>query len=110
MLSGVSAHTTGAPGFVASMGSTTDGSTSYSITIASAAVCAATRDVATTAATGSPAKRTISCASRRRGGTVIGDQIGAAVDGFDAGHLGGGLDVDRYDLRMRMRRAQYMEP
>ena len=31
-----------------------------------------TRDVATTAATASPAKRTISWASSRRGGTVIG--------------------------------------
>ena len=35
-----------------------------------------TRDVATTAATGSPAKRTISCASNRRGGTVIGEPSG----------------------------------
>jgi len=60
MLSGASAHTAGAPGPVASSGSTTDGSTSYSTEIASDAVCAATRDVATTAATGSPAKRTIS--------------------------------------------------
>ena len=58
------------------MGSTTEGNTSYSIAIASAAVCAATRDVATTAATGSPAKRTISCASSRRGGTVIGEPSG----------------------------------
>src|SRR6202790_3091756 len=73
MLSGASAHTTGAPGLVASIGSTTDGSTSYSTDIASAAVCAATRDVATTAATGSPAKRTISWANSRRGGTVIGE-------------------------------------
>src|ERR1700688_4480384 len=72
MLSGASAHTTGAPGFVASIGSTTDGQTSYSTAIAAAAVCAATRDVATTAATGSPAKRTISWASNLRGGTVIG--------------------------------------
>src|SRR5258706_1811339 len=76
MLSGASAHTTGAPGFVASRGSTTDGSTSYSTVIASAAVCAARRDVATTAATGSPAKRTISCANSRRGGTVIGEPSG----------------------------------
>src|ERR1700709_2326873 len=76
MLSGASTHATGAPGFVASMGSTTNGSTSYSTEIASAAVCAATRDVATTAATGSPAKRTISCASSRRGGTVIGEPSG----------------------------------
>src|ERR1700738_742062 len=72
ILSGASAHTAGAPGFVASIGSTTEGNTSYSTEIASAAVCAATRDVATTAATGSPANRTISWASRRRGGTVIG--------------------------------------
>src|ERR1700726_2951063 len=76
MLSGASAHTAGAPGFVAATGSTTDGSTSYSTAIASAAVCAATRDIATTAATGSPAKRTISCANSRRGGTVIGDPSG----------------------------------
>src|SRR3981189_2353685 len=76
MLSGASTHATGAPGFVASMGSTTDGSTSYSTELASAAVCAATRDVATTAATASPAKRTISCASNRRGGTVIGEPSG----------------------------------
>src|ERR1700738_3711158 len=76
MLSGASAHTTGAPGLVALIGSTTDGRTSYSIAIASAAVCAATRDVATTAATGSPAKRTISWASNRRGGTVIGEPSG----------------------------------
>ena len=72
MLSGASGHTTGAPGLIASSGSTTDGSTAYSTAIASAAVCASTRDVATTAATASPAKRTISCASSRRGGTVIG--------------------------------------
>src|SRR5258706_14667853 len=72
ILSGTSDHTAGAPGFVASIGSTTEGNTSYSTEIASAAVCAATRDVATTAATGSPANRTISWASRRRGGTVIG--------------------------------------
>src|SRR5450631_4028891 len=72
MLSGASAHTAGAPGLVAATGSTTDGSTSYSTAIASAAVCAATRDVATTAATGSPAKRTTSWASNRRGGAVIG--------------------------------------
>src|ERR1700737_5667377 len=76
MLSGASTHTAGAPGFVASEGSTTDGSTSYSTEIASAAVCAATRDVATTAATGSPAKRTISWANSRRGGTVIGEPSG----------------------------------
>ena len=72
MLSGASAHTTGAPGFVASTGSTTEGRISYSTAIASAAVCAATREVATTAATASPAKRTTSWASSRRGGTVIG--------------------------------------
>src|SRR3954454_8699915 len=72
MLSGASGHTTGAPGLIASSGSTTDGSTSYSTAIASAAVCASTRDVATTAATASPAKRTTSWASSRRGGTVIG--------------------------------------
>src|ERR1700682_4203289 len=72
MLSGASAHTAGAPALVASIGSTTNGSTSYSIDIASAAFCAATRDVATMAATGSPAKRTISWANSRRGGTVIG--------------------------------------
>src|ERR1019366_8070951 len=76
MLSGASVHTAGAPGLVASRGSTTDGITLYSIEIASAAVCAATLDVATTAATGSPAKRTISWASRRRGGTVIGEPSG----------------------------------
>ena len=76
MLSGASGHTAGAPGLMASTGSTTDGSTSYSTAIASAAVCAATREVATTAATGSPAKRTISCASSRRGGTVIGEPSG----------------------------------
>src|ERR1700674_1720962 len=76
MLSGASAHTAGAPGFVAATGSTTDGSTWYSTVIASAAVCAATREVATTAATGSPAKRTISWASSRRGGTVIGEPSG----------------------------------
>src|SRR6202035_1592432 len=52
--------------------STTDGNTSYSISIASAALCASTREDATTTAIGSPAKRTISCASSRRGGTVIG--------------------------------------
>src|ERR1700731_1473333 len=72
MLSGASAQTAGAPGLVASIGSTTDGSTSYSTLIASAALCAATLDVATTAATASPAKRTISWANSRRGGTVIG--------------------------------------
>src|ERR1700694_528465 len=72
MLSGASAHTAGAPGFVAAIGSTTEGRISYSTEIASAAVCAATREAATTAATGSPAKRTISWASKRRGGTVIG--------------------------------------
>src|SRR3979490_2252725 len=76
MLSGASVHTTGAPGLVASIGSTTDGSTSYSTKIASAAVWAATRDAATTAATDSPAKRTISWANRRRGGTVIGEPSG----------------------------------
>ena len=76
MLSGTSAHTAGAPGLIAATGSTTDGSTSYSTAIASAALCAATRDVATTAATGSPAKRTISWASSRRGGTVIGEPSG----------------------------------
>src|SRR3984893_19048853 len=76
MLSGASAHTTGAPGLVASIGSTTDGSTSYSIAIASSAVGAATRDVATTAATGSRAKRTISWASSRRGGAVIDEPSG----------------------------------
>src|SRR5216684_7205806 len=76
MLSGASAHTAGAPGLVAATGSTTDGSTSYSTTIASAAVCAENRDVATTAATGSPAKRTISWASSRRGGAVIDEPSG----------------------------------
>src|SRR6266481_424355 len=76
MLSGAPAHTTGAPGLVAAIGSTTEGSTSYSTAIASAAVWAATRDVATTAATGSPAKRTISWANSRRGGTVIGEPSG----------------------------------
>src|ERR1700726_1259659 len=75
-LSGTSAHTAGAPGLMAATGSTTDGSTSYSTTIAAAAVCAANRDVATTAATGSPAKRTISWASSRRGGAVIGEPSG----------------------------------
>src|SRR5580692_2218376 len=76
ILSGTSAHTAGAPGLVAATGSTTEGSTSYSIAIASAAVCAATRDVATTAATDSPAKRTISWANNRRGGAVIGEPLG----------------------------------
>src|SRR5580658_151391 len=72
ILSGASAHTAGAPGLVAASGSTTDGSTSYSTAIASLALWAAARDVATTAATASPAKRTISWASNRRGGTVLG--------------------------------------
>ena len=71
-LSDASGQTTGAPGLTASTGSTTDGSISYSTTIASAAVWASTREVATTAATASPANRTTSWASRRRGGTVIG--------------------------------------
>src|SRR6202158_720993 len=89
MLSGASAHTTGAPGLVAAIGSTTEGNTPYSTAIASAAVWAATRDVATTAATGSPAKRTISCASRRRGGTVIGLPSG----GMDTHRGGVGADL-----------------
>src|SRR3977135_2428346 len=76
MLSGASTHATGAAGFVASMGSTTDGSTSYSTEIASAAVCAATRDGAPTAATASPAKLTIPCASNGGGGTVIEEPSG----------------------------------
>src|ERR1700733_4075588 len=76
ILSGAPAHTTGAPGLVARSGSTTDGNTSYSIEIASAAVCAATRDVATTAATGSPAKGTSSGANSRGGGAVIGELSG----------------------------------
>src|ERR1700680_3780850 len=76
MLSGTSDQTTGAPGLVAATGSTTEGSTSYSTAMASAALWAATRDFATTAATGSPAKRTISWASNRRGGTVIGEPSG----------------------------------
>src|SRR5580704_3234230 len=76
MLSGASGQTRGAPGLIASSGSTTDGNTSYSTSIASAALCASTRQDATTAATGSPAKRTMSCASSRRGGTVIGEPSG----------------------------------
>src|ERR1700753_818894 len=73
ILSGASGQTTGAPGLIAATGSTTDGNTSYSTATASAALCAAVRDAATTAATGSPAKRTTSWASNRRGGTVIGE-------------------------------------
>src|SRR5580704_15038456 len=76
ILSGTSAQTADAPDLIAATGSTTDGSTSYSTEIASAAPCAASRDVATTAATGSPAKRTISWANSRRGGTVIGEPSG----------------------------------
>src|ERR1700733_11824662 len=76
ILSGTSDHTAGAPGLIAATGSTTDGNTSYSTAMASAALCAASRDVATTAATGSPAKRTISWANNRRGGTVIGEPSG----------------------------------
>ena len=37
---------------------------------------AVTQHSATTAATGSPEKRTISCANSRRGGTVIGEPSG----------------------------------
>ena len=44
--------------------------------MASAAFSATVREVATMAATGSPTKRTISCASSRRGGTVIGEPSG----------------------------------
>ena len=47
-------HTTGAPGLIAASGSTTEGNSSYSTAIASAALCAANREVATTAATVSP--------------------------------------------------------
>src|SRR5579871_972688 len=76
MLSGASGQTTGACGLIAAIGSTTDGNTPYSTTMASAASCANVREVATTAATDSPAKRTMSCASSRRGGTVIGEPSG----------------------------------
>jgi hypothetical protein len=47
---------------------------------------------------------------RRQGADVIGDQIRAGIDRLDPGHIGGGLDVDRNDFRMRMRRTQHMQP
>ncbi len=47
---------------------------------------------------------------RREGADVIGDQVGAGVDSFDARHAGRGFGVDRHDFRMRMRRAQDIEP
>jgi hypothetical protein len=46
----------------------------------------------------------------RDGTDIIGDQISAGVDGLNAGHLGRGLGVDRQDFRVRMRRAQHIEP
>ena len=47
---------------------------------------------------------------RRQRADVVLDQIGAGEDGLDTRHLGGRLGIDRLDLRMRMRRAQHMQP
>ena len=47
---------------------------------------------------------------RRERADVVGDQIGAGVDGFDAGHFRGGFGFDRFDPGVRMRRAQHIKP
>jgi len=40
---------------------------------------------------------------RRDGADIVGDQIRAGVNRFDAGHLSNRFGIDRRDLRMRMR-------
>ena len=47
---------------------------------------------------------------RRQGADIVGDQVGAGVNGFDVRHPGRGLGVDRYDPGMGMRRTQHMQP
>jgi hypothetical protein len=47
---------------------------------------------------------------RRDRTDLILDKVGAGIDGRDALHCAGGLGVDRFDRRMRMRRAQHIEP
>ena len=47
---------------------------------------------------------------RRDGADIIGNKVGACIDRLDARHVLCGLDVDRHDLRMGMRRAQHMQP
>lgn len=49
-------------------------------------------------------------AQSRDGADVVLDEIGTGIDGRDAGHRRGGADVDRDDLRMRVRRAQHVQP
>ncbi len=56
------------------------------------------------------AVRTHEHQQRRNGADVVGDQVGAGVNRFDARHLACCLGVDGHDLRMRMRRAQHMQP
>ena len=54
--------------------------------------------------------RTLKHRQCRNGADVVPDQVFAGVDGSDAVHLGRGLGIDRLDLRMRMRRAQHVQP
>ncbi|MEY9271716.1 hypothetical protein ABIE90_001613 [Bradyrhizobium diazoefficiens] len=49
-------------------------------------------------------------AQRRDAADIVPDEIRTGVDRGDAGHSGRGAGVDRDDLRVRMRRAQHVQP
>ena len=56
------------------------------------------------------AVRALEDVQRREAADIVLDEIGAGVDRGDAGHLCRVSRVDRHNLRMRMRRAQHIEP
>ena len=85
-LPGASSKTWGAPTAVAARASVTAGSGSMSTSTASAASFACARVSATTKATGSPTKRTLSVASEWRVGVFIGvpSRLGTMIMVFSA--------------------------
>ena len=76
-LSGISSHTTGAPGLSASSEWMTNGSSSYSTSMASAPSIACARVSATTIATASPTWRALSAGSSMCGPANTGPPPGA---------------------------------